>query len=181
MTPKKNHYQTIRIEWYAIFCVESAISVARKFGCSCILTRKLIRATCSHPEKKKKFVAFSHTLKEHFCFMPRSYSEVVNSLIRNVHNFSIQRSYLCAAYGWSLFFQKQPVYVELATPLTSELFAQKSQARIVDSVVVGKGKWSIILHTSWEHGFLPECYSVFVGNTRSQDYHDEVNTEHFTE
>ena len=45
----------------------------------------------------------------------------------------------------------------------------------------GKGKRLIILHAGWKGGFLPGCELVFVGNTKSHDYHDEMNAKHFEE
>ena len=45
----------------------------------------------------------------------------------------------------------------------------------------GKGKRLIILHAGTKDGFLPDCELVFVGNTNSADYHDEMNAAHFQE
>ena len=45
----------------------------------------------------------------------------------------------------------------------------------------GKGKRPIIQHAGWKGGFLPGCELVFVGNTKSHDYHDEMNAKHFAE
>ena len=46
----------------------------------------------------------------------------------------------------------------------------------------GKGKRLIILHAGCaDSGFLPECDLVFIGNTKSHDYHDEMNATHFNE
>ena len=68
--------------------------------------------------------------------MLRSYGEVVNSVIRNVHRYFKLKSCLRVAYGSSLFFQEQPVLVEWASPQSSELVTQKSQTRMVDGVTV---------------------------------------------
>ena len=45
----------------------------------------------------------------------------------------------------------------------------------------GKGKRLIILHAGYEGGFLPNCSCVFIGKTKSSDYHDEMNGRHFQE
>ena len=45
----------------------------------------------------------------------------------------------------------------------------------------GKGKRLIVLHAGWVNGFLPECGLVFVGKKNTQDYHDEMNHDHFSE
>ena len=45
----------------------------------------------------------------------------------------------------------------------------------------GKGQRLIILHAGSKDGFLQNCELVFVGNTKSHDYHDEMNAKHFTE
>ena len=45
----------------------------------------------------------------------------------------------------------------------------------------GKGQRLIILHAGTTKGFLPDCELVFVGKTKSYDYHDEMNALHFEE
>ena len=45
----------------------------------------------------------------------------------------------------------------------------------------GKGKCLIILHAGCKDGFLPDSALIFVGKTKSADYHDEMNGARFTE
>ena len=45
----------------------------------------------------------------------------------------------------------------------------------------GKGKRLVILNAGWEGEFLPNCDLVFIGNTKSADYHDKMNAIHFEE
>ena len=45
----------------------------------------------------------------------------------------------------------------------------------------GKGGRLIILHAGSKDEFVPDCNLVFVGKTKSHDYHDEMNAQHFTE
>ena len=45
----------------------------------------------------------------------------------------------------------------------------------------GKGKRLIILHAGGDSGFVDSAGLVFVGNTKSSDYHDEMNSRHFNE
>ena len=40
---------------------------------------------------------------------------------------------------------------------------------------LGKGKRVIVLHAGWKEGFLPGCQLVFVGKSKSSDYHDEAH------
>ena len=45
----------------------------------------------------------------------------------------------------------------------------------------GKGQRLIILHAGSREGWVPESELVFRSKTRSEDYHDEMNTQHFME
>ena len=45
----------------------------------------------------------------------------------------------------------------------------------------GKGKRLIVPHAGYEGGFLPDCSFIFVGETNSIDYQDEMNGDHFAE
>lgn len=43
----------------------------------------------------------------------------------------------------------------------------------------GKGKRLIVLHAGGDAGWVPTCEDVFVGKKNTNDYHDEMNGEHF--
>ena len=45
----------------------------------------------------------------------------------------------------------------------------------------GKGQRLIILHPGSHEGWVSECALVFRSKTKSEDYHDEMNTQHFME
>ena len=45
----------------------------------------------------------------------------------------------------------------------------------------GKGQRLIILHAGHCKGWVPGCELVFRSKTKSEDYHDEMNTQHFME
>ena len=44
-----------------------------------------------------------------------------------------------------------------------------------------KGQRLIILHAGNCKGWIPGCELVFRSKTKSEDYHDEINTQHFME
>ena len=45
----------------------------------------------------------------------------------------------------------------------------------------GKGQRLIILHAGSRNGWIPGCELIFVSKKKSDDYHDEMNAQHFLE